>query len=270
MKLCISEACTMPATFAEDVAACAESGCPALEVWLTKLEKHLESQSADETKRLLAEKGIALAAAAYQGGLLLSQGEARKAHFDHFRRRLELCQVFGIPTMLLVADFRQAPQPTDLERAVVSLTQAGQWAAGFGVTLALEFRAADTFCASLDTAVRLVEACSEANVGVCLDVFHFWNGPSKFEDLELLTSASLAHVQISDLSGVPRELASDADRILPGDGELPLQVILTKLKQRGYSGFVSLELLNPILWQSRPHQVYELGYTALKRVVESK
>jgi sugar phosphate isomerase/epimerase len=270
MELCISQACTMPATFAEDVAACAESGCPALEVWLTKLEQHLETQSANETKRFLSDKGIALAAAAYQGGLLLSQAEARQAHFDHFRRRLELCQFFGIPKLLMVADFRQKPQPTDLERAVVSLTQAGQWAAGFGVNLALEFRAADAFCASLDTAVRLVDACGESNVGVCLDMFHFWNGPSKFEDLELLTSKNLAHLQISDLSGVPRELASDADRILPGDGELPLRAILGKLKELGYNGYVSLELMNPILWQTRPHQVYELGYVALKRTVEAK
>ena len=270
MKLCISEACTMPATFAEDVTACAESGCPALEVWLTKLEQHLEIQSAADTKKLITDKGLALAAAAYQGGLLLSQGEARKAHFEHFRRRLELCQGFGIPTMLLVADFRQAPQPSDLERAVVSLTQAAQWAAGFGITLALEFRAADTFCSSLDTAVRLVAACGEANAGVCLDIFHYWNGPSKFEDLDLLTTSNLAHVQISDLSGVPRELASDADRILPGDGDLPLAAIINKLRACGYAGYGSLEMMNPLLWQAKTHQVYELGYTALKRVVESQ
>ena len=97
----------MPATFAEDVAACAEAGCPAMEVWLTKLEQHLETQSIAETKSLLAEKKLLLVAAAYQGGLLLSQGEARKAHLEHFRKRLELCQGFGIGTMLLVADFRQ-------------------------------------------------------------------------------------------------------------------------------------------------------------------
>ena len=42
--------------------------------------------------------------AAYQGGLLLSQGEQRQAHYDHFRRRLDLCQAFAIPTLLVVAD----------------------------------------------------------------------------------------------------------------------------------------------------------------------
>ena len=54
MKLCISEATTMPATFAEDVQAYADAGCPAMEVWLTKLETHLETHSADATRQLLA------------------------------------------------------------------------------------------------------------------------------------------------------------------------------------------------------------------------
>src|SRR5205807_2663041 len=96
------------------------------------------------------------AAAAYQGGLLLSQGDQRKAHCDHFRRRLDLCQTFGIPTLVLVADFAQAVDPQSLGRAVVSLAQAAQWAAGFGVTLALEFRGTDTFCTCLDTGLALV------------------------------------------------------------------------------------------------------------------
>ena len=42
MKPCISEATTMAATFSEDVDAYAAGGCTAMEVWLTKLETHLE------------------------------------------------------------------------------------------------------------------------------------------------------------------------------------------------------------------------------------
>lgn len=126
-------------------------------------------------------------------------------------------------------DFRQAIQPQDLQRAVVSLTQAAQWAAGFGVRLALEFRAGETFCTNLETAVRLAAACGEPNVGINLDVFHFQTGPSKFDDLDLLSPANLAFVQVCDLAGVPRELAVDADRVLPGDGDLPLVNIIAKL-----------------------------------------
>src|SRR5712692_8082296 len=100
MKPCISEATTLPSTFAEDVAAYADGGWSAMEGWLTKLENHLETDSAEDTRKLLTDRGLSLAAASYQGGLLLSQGEQRKAHYDHFRRRIDLCAHFGIQTLL--------------------------------------------------------------------------------------------------------------------------------------------------------------------------
>jgi sugar phosphate isomerase/epimerase len=267
MKPCVSEATTLPCTFAEDVANFADAGVSAIEVWLTKLETHLETHTVADTRKLVEDHRLTLAAASYQGGLLLSQGEQRKAHYDHFRRRLDLCQQFGIGTLLVVADFVQKVDAAALERAVVSLTQAAQWAAGFNVRLALEFHGSDTFCSSLDTAMALVEQCGEPNVGVNFDVFHYYTGPSKFEDLDLLTPERLAFVQLCDVAGVARELATDADRVLPGDGDYQLGPIVERLRAIGYNGWVSLELMNPALWQAKPVQVVEIGHMALKRLL---
>ncbi len=267
MRPCISEATTLPQTFADDVTACAAAGWEAMEVWLTKLETHLQTHSGPDTLKLLEDNRMRLAAAAYQGGLLLSQGEQRRAHFDDFRKRLELCALFNIPTLLVVADFVAAVDRAELERAVVSLAQAGQAAGEFGVRLALEFRGKATFCASLDTAVALVAACGRPNVGVCLDVFHYQTGPSKPEDLALLTRENLAHVQLCDLAGVPRELAADADRVMPGDGDIRLEPVMARLREIGYDGWVSLELMNPTLWQIPAASVAEVGLTALRRLL---
>lgn len=267
MQLCISEATTLPATFAEDLANFASAGCTRMEVWLTKLEKHLETHSADATRQLLAEKGVQLVGASYQGGLLLSQGQQRQAHFDQFRRRLDICGEFGIGTMNLVADFAGKIEQNDLERAIVSLKQAAQWAEAYSVRLGLEFRAGGSFCSSLDTALLLVDAAGEPNVGVCLDIFHYYTGPSKFEDLDLLRPERLAFVQVCDLPGVPRELAGDSDRVLPGDGDFRLEPIIAKLQAQGYAGPVSLEVLNPTLWQVKPTQVLELGMAAMRRLL---
>src|SRR5260370_6464233 len=236
MKLCISEASTMPCSFAEDVAAFAAAGWPGIEVWLTKLEAHLENHSLADTRKLLKDRNLLPVAGAYQGGLLLSQGEQRRAHYDHFRKRLEICQELGIGTVIVVADFAEPVEAVGLERAVVSLTQAAQWADGFDVRLALEFRARNTFCASLDTALALVRQCGESNGGVNFDVFHYYTGPSKLEDLDLLEPATLAHVQVADVAGVPRELAADADRIFPGVGDFHFQPLLARFRSRCYPG----------------------------------
>lgn len=267
---CISQATTLPCSFAEDVENYSAGGCRTMEVWLTKLEQHLEAVSAANTLAALSQRGITLAAASYQGGLLLAQGVQRKAHFDHFKQRLDLCQVFGIRTLILAADFSQKPDPQDLGRAVVSLAQAGQWAAGFGVRLALEFRGGDAFCSCLDTAISLVEQCREPNVGVCLDVFHYYKGPSKPEDLERLTAANLFHVQVCDVAGVPREVMTDADRVLPGDGDFRLEPIVRRLKQINYDGAMSLELMNPELWRANPKQVVSLGLAAVERLLATQ
>ena len=178
-----------------------------------------------------------------------------------------MCQSFGISTLLVVADFMDQVDAASLQRAVVSLTQAAQWAAAFDVRLALEFRGSSSFCSSLDTALALVAQCGEANVGVNLDVFHYYTGPSKFDDLALLSPANLAFVQLSDVLGVPRELATDADRILPGEGDFRLQAIVQQLRAIGYDGWVSLELFNPTLWQLKPAQVAELGLASLQRLL---
>jgi 2-keto-myo-inositol isomerase len=267
MKPCFSEATTLTTSFAEDVEAIADEGQTALEVWLTKLEDHLKVNSIADTLKLVEDKQVPLAAASYQGGLLLSQGEQRRAHYDHFRRRLEICQQLHIPTLLVVADFVDRVEPDVLQRAVVSLAQAAQWAAGFDVKLALEFRARSSFCSSLDTAVWLVSQCGEPNVGINLDLFHYYTGPSKFEDLELLTKQNLAFVQIADLAGVPRELAVDADRVLPGDGDFRLRPILECLHRIEYAGYISIELMNPTLWNTQASQVMELARMALNRLL---
>jgi 4-hydroxyphenylpyruvate dioxygenase len=267
MTPCISEASTLSGSFEDDVNGYAEGGCGAMEVWLTKLETHLENHSASQTRKLLEDRQMALAAASYQGGLLLSQGEQRRAHQDHFKRRLDLCQAFAVPTLVVAADFAERIDQEGLERAVVSLRQASQWAQAFGVRLALEFRGKAAFCSSLDTALALVAAAGEPNLGVCLDVFHYYTGPSKFEDLALLNKDNLAFVQVCDLAGVAREVASDSDRILPGEGDFRLGPIMAYLRAVGYDGFVSVELFNPTLWQVKASQVAELGVKAVRRLL---
>ncbi len=269
MKPCISQTTTLMSPFEADAAAYRGGGWTAVELWLTKLESFVKGRSVAEAQSVLESHGLRTVAAAGQGGLLLSHGEERATHWDHFRRRLALLGELGVPILIVAADtaHRSAVTVEDLSRAAASLGEAAEVAASFGVRLALEFQKSSALCACLETALALVAQCGSQNAGVCLDVFHFQTGPSKLEDLDQVSSRDLTWVQLCDVSGTPRELAGDADRILPGDGDFPLRSIVERLGRMGYEGYVSLEVLNPHLWQVSADRVADLGYQALLRVL---
>src|SRR5690606_39043348 len=105
----------------------------------------------------------------------------------------------------------------DLQRLQVSLRDAARQARDANVRLALEFQAKASFGNNLETAAALVGEVDSPHLGLCLDMFHFTTGPSKLADLAYLSPTNLFHVQFCDLAGIPREMAADADRILPGD-----------------------------------------------------
>jgi 2-keto-myo-inositol isomerase len=250
-----------------DLPAFQRGGWLAVELWLTKLETYLQEHTTDEVRDLLGTLRLVPAAAAGQGGLLLSRGAEREVHWNHFRRRLAVLQELRVPILIVASDYTRDPSADDYRRAAAMLGEAAELAGDFDVRLALEFHKSSGFCACLDTALALIAQCGSNHAGVCLDLFHYYTGPSKFEDLAYLSRDNLAWVQVSDLSGTPRELAGDGDRILPGEGDFQIDPILDHLGRIGYDGHVSLEVFNPQLWQVPADRVADLGYQAVSRVL---
>ena len=265
---CISEATSLSTPFDVLLEAWSRAGWTNVELWLTKIEVHLKTTSTQETRKRLSDLGLAVQAASYQGGLLTSLGEQRQSHWTHYQQRLEILQALEIPVLVLAPDFNAEPDQACLGRAIDSLAAAAQAAKPYGVRLALEFPKTGAFCTSLDTALALVTQAGEENLGVCLDLFHYYTGPSKFEDLAYLQPQNLALVQVSDLIGTPRELAKDSDRVLPGDGDFQLVPILDHLQNIGYTGAISLEVTNPAFWDVPADRVADVGRQALLRLLE--
>ena len=263
----ISQVCCLNSSFEKDIEDFAAGHCGSVEVWLTKLENYLQSNSLADVRSLLAIFEMAAPVASFQGGLLTSQGERRKEAWDLYTRRLELCRELQIGTIVVACDIAAPLNQQTLERVQVSLTQVAQEAGRRGLRAALEFQAASALGNNLQTAAALVNEVGSPHLGICFDAFYFYIGPSKLEDLGYLTQQNLFHVQVCDLADTPRELASDSDRILPGEGDIPLAPIVEHLRRIDYRGCVSLELLNPQLWQVPARQLGEIGMTCLRKLL---
>ena len=267
MKPALSTVCSLDSgleTILDDYAA---GHVDAVDLWLGHAETYLESHGLGDLKGLFEARGITAVAASFQGGLLTSQGDARREHWSHFESRLGLLRELAIPVLVVAGDAFGPLTPQDLARLSVSLSEAATRAADAGVRLALEFDARASFPNNLQSAVALVEDVGHPNLGICLDWFHFSVGPSKPLDLYLLSRETLAHVQLSDTADLPREMATDADRILPGEGSSPPDELVRRLVEIGYAGAVSVELHNPRLWRVPPRQFGEIAMTSLRTLL---
>jgi len=263
----LSNLCTLHAPLEKDVEDYAAGHCDAMELWLGKAEGWLESHTVGELKDLLARHEMKVPVASFQGGLLTSQGAARQEHWNHFERRLALLAELEIGVLVVACDLNGPLSQQDLDRATTSLASAAEKAGSAGLRLALEFQSQATFGNNLQTAAALVGEIASPHLGLCLDWFHYYVGPSKEEDLGYLSTENLFHVQVCDLVGTPRELASDGDRVLPGDGDFQFEPLLNRLRAVDYRGPVSIETMNPQLWQIPPRQFGEIAITALRKLL---
>jgi len=265
----LSQVCSLNSTFESDIEDYAAGQCRSVEAWFTKLESFVEANSVETLRDFLAQHEVNIPVASFQGGIVASQGAQRKEAWELFDRRLALCGQVGIGTLVVACDPQPPLASEDVDRIRMSLAQGAAKAAAQGVRLALEFQHKAAIGNNLQTAVALVEEVASENLGICFDLFHFYAGPSKWTDLGSLTADNLFHVQLSDLADIPRELATDSHRILPGDGDIPLEPLLEHLRAIGYAGPVSIELMNPQVWQVPARQFGEIAMTALRRLLGS-
>jgi sugar phosphate isomerase/epimerase len=267
MKPTLSTVCSLDApleTILEDYAA---GGCRSIDLWLGHAEAFLRSHDESALADCLAARSLDVAAVSFQGGLFAADIERGREHWRLFAEQLAFCGRLSVPVLVVAGDISGPLGPADLGRLSGTLVEAARMAADAGVRLALEFQARAGFPTNLQSAVALVEDVGLPSLGLCLDWFHYTVGPSKPLDLHLLTPDTLAHVQLSDIADVPREMAGDTDRILPAEGSSPPHELITLLAAMPYTAAVTIETMNPALWRVPPRQFGEIAMTALRRIL---
>ena len=106
-------------------------------------------------------------------------------------------------------------------------------AAELALVTALEFHgfrgcAVRTLAAARDLVDR-----ARAGVLVVIDAFHFHAGGSTWAMLDGLDAASVALVRLEDADARLPETLTDADRLLPGDGVIPLRDLVRRVEALG-------------------------------------
>jgi 2-keto-myo-inositol isomerase len=261
------------AELSRQLAAARAGGWTAMELWLRHWDAVFEREGSG-ARRLLQDAGITATGGCAHPGLFFSTGETLRRFQDELRRRLEQCQALGAPHLVITPGTPGEDLPERLDAAALALAAANLRAAAalaapFGVRLGIEFLKGARMVNNLYTALALAGDVAHPNVGVVLDTFHFYAGPSKLEDLDALGSdpARLSFVHVNDVPfDAPREGWTDAARVLPGEGAFPLGTIFQRLAAAGYDGPVSLELFNDAFaarWAESPEAAASAAYASV-------
>jgi 2-keto-myo-inositol isomerase len=72
---------------------------------------------------------------------------------------------------------------------------------------------------------------------------------------------------IDDAEDLPRDQLTDAQRLLPGLGILPLREIIAAFNRIGYHGPVSVEIFRPEYWERDPFILAREAKAAVEAVI---
>lgn len=120
----------------------------------------------------------------------------------------------------------------DDARAVARLRDVADLAAEYGLSLGLEFMGLTPPCNSVQRAVWFVEAAGRPNIGIAVDALHLARTGGTPSDLLSIPAHYFAYAQICDGHGLHRSddyLPEALDRVMPGEGDFPLQAMIEAL-----------------------------------------
>lgn len=255
LVVCMHETSSDRFDFRTAMEGYARAGIRAVEPQLTKVREFAQKESVAAARRLLDDLGLKVASCSNQIGLV-EPGETRARALEDLKWKVELAQAIGGDRIVAPSVGTGQYTADDYKRAVDNLREAAEIAKPFGVAIMLEFARTSRFAACLPTALKLVREADHPNVRFMMDIFHFWGGVSKFEDLELLRNGELHHLHFEDVpADPPREIQGQPNRVFPGEGIVPLRRIVELLKRRQYSGAASLEMFNPAIQAMNPYEV---------------
>lgn len=230
----------------------AKAGIHHVEPSAAALDDFLKNDSMASAKRVLSDNGLKIVSGAIGVTGLWEPNPKFSENLDAFKERCEQFAELGAPLVYSPCATTAKFTLDDFAKGPENVRRVADVAKQFHLKVAAEFVRNSTFLASLPTALRLHRDAAHENFGILFDCYHFWSGPSKFEDMDMIRPGEIIHAHLNDTQNLPRELLDLQSRVVPGDGVAPLAKIVSKLVERGYAGPISVELFLPKYQQADP------------------
>jgi 2-keto-myo-inositol isomerase len=270
MKIGFNGASTMKADLTSDIQSASRAGYDLIEIWAKKMDAYFSGHTLDDLKRLMEKAGLKPLAINSVEFITFNSSWEKINTLNLITRYAAIADRLDCPYLVLVP----SPRPIEVsdkevfEESVKVLLEISDRFKGSKVKFAFEFLGFNWCSVStLEQDDEIVRAVNRDNIGLVIDSFHFYAGGSSINSIKNVDRQKIFIFHINDAEKLPKAQLQDAHRLYPGEGVIPLKEIVSKLKEIGYDGPVSLEMFRPEYWSRPPEEVAAKGMEAIKKFV---
>lgn len=270
MKIALNGATTMHADLETDIKAASAAGFELIEIWAAKLREFLKTKTIADLKKLLEENNLEPYSINSIEHITFRSDEDYEKIKAETEELSSVAGEIGCPYVVVVPGKlpENASKAEITEESVRVLNELADIAEKHNVSLAFEFLGqTDCSVQTLDLCNEIVEAVNRPNVGNVIDTFHFYAGNSTFEAIDSMKPEKLFIFHINDAENLPKEKLTDAHRLYPGTGILPIKEIKAHFDRIGYDRMVSIEIFRPEYWNENPFEVARKAKEATEKVL---
>jgi 2-keto-myo-inositol isomerase len=250
--LCLDTATIRPRSLEDKIRLAAKHGFDAIEPWegeLTEYEK--QGGSLDDLGERIRDAGLIVPSVIGLWKALPATDEEFEQNLPACRERMRQAQAIGAQHVQVIPwfDWPKVTPAGFLDRTKLAGFYRRILEIGleeYGLQPAFVFLEFVHDLRTIDHALEVLQETNHPLAQTIPDTFHMHVGETPVEDLSKLPGSAIGIFQIADAPAeIPRERLKDSHRVLPGDGVLPLEEALRRLRTTGYTGAISLELYNP-------------------------
>ncbi|MFV0445753.1 MAG: sugar phosphate isomerase/epimerase family protein [Planctomycetaceae bacterium] len=256
-----------PTPILEKIRIAAVAGYGAIELWHDDIDKHVQSGgSVRDVRHAVDDHGLAVPTTIMLKGWCEPDGPTFEQGWEECRRRME--QAVAVGAVHCVTGPPHGP--VDYGLAAQRYGALLDLGLSLGVRPAMEYLGFAQEVNSIEKAFRIMRESGHPEATIVLDPFHDFRGGAGSEAIVQLRAEQIAVCHFDDAPATPAAHEQrDPDRVMPGEGVIPLRRFLTQLKEIGYDRWVSLELFREDLWRRDPLEVAKLGLEKMRGVCES-
>ena len=267
MKLGYNEAtCMQRSSLENDLRLCIAYGYDYIELRIDMLEDYLSTHSVETLRAFFQRSQVK----PYSINAIDHINFNTPEQWEQIRKQIlfgcEIAQAIDCP-YLIVCPSKSDTYFTGTEKQVFDDTVAvlnryADIAESYGVCIAFEPVGDRRWCCnSLRLATEIIRSVNRESVGLVLDCTNFYMH-DKCADLHAIyriPAGKLFVYHINDCDDKPFGELNQSDRIMPGEGCIPVAAITEAVRTVGYDGPACIELFRPAYWEMEPEEVFALG-----------